>query len=65
MTKFLAAQIVISDPGSTNGTFLNSHPDRLVKDKQYLLRDGDVIKFGFNVSTIFSFVWVLTTYVIA
>jgi hypothetical protein len=40
---------VISDLGSTNGTFLNSHPDRLSKDKQYLLHDGDNIKLGLDV----------------
>jgi len=44
--KFKDQSIVLSDLGSTNGTFLNSHPDRLVKDKQYTLRDGDAIKFG-------------------
>jgi pSer/pThr/pTyr-binding forkhead associated (FHA) protein len=49
ITKLLTTQIVLSDLGSKNGTFLNSHPDRLVKDKQYMLHDGDTIEFGSDV----------------
>jgi len=39
-------RLILSDPGSMNGTYLNSNSRRLGKNDKVYLEDGDTIQMG-------------------